>query len=213
MALGVSAAAAGAAQISVQELQEKMLASDLRLTSLKVDYAQKMTSSLTAEVKKTSGTAYLRKPRELRIEQGDPEPQIIVASGKTVQIYTPRFRQVVKDSWQRWSDSQLLLPGIAGFGQTLDRLKKEYAWDIQGSTVIKGMNMILLKLSKPDGAAERENLTMWISETDFIPRRSELVMGTLKMTTEVKAIELNPELDRALFRFQPPKDTTVIQAP
>lgn len=191
-----------------------MLASDRQLTSLKVDYAQRLTSSLTAEVRKTSGTAYLRKPRELRIEQGEPEPQVIVASGKTVQIYTPRFRQVVKDSWQRWSDSQLLLPGIAGFGQTLERLKKDYAWDIQGSTVIKGMNMILLKLTKPEGAAaERENLTMWISESDFIPRRSELVAGTLKMTTEVKALELNPELDRALFRFQPPKDATVIQAP
>ncbi len=221
--LGVAAGLAGAAmaavltpavsaQLTVGEIQEKMLTSDQQLSSLKIEYAQKMTSSLTAETKESSGKAFLRKPRELRIEQSNPESQLIVSSGKNVFIYTPRFRQVVKDSWQRWSDNQFLLPGVSGFGQTLDRLKKDYNWEVLGSAEIKGVKTILVRMTRP-GNKDGEKLKVWISESDFIPRRTELVMGTLKMTTEVTSIELNPVLDSGLFRFQQPKDANVIQAP
>lgn len=199
--------------ITIQEIQDRMADSNVRLGSLSFEYSQVLTSSLSAETKKSTGKAYFRKPSELRIEQSEPESQLIVASGKNVYIYTPRFKQVLKDSWKKWSNANFLFPGLASFGQTLARMKDDYSWEVQGSSTLGGQKTLLLHLARKGAKPGSEDIYLWVPESDFIPRKTELVMGTLKMTTEVNRLSENPDLSADLFKFNKPADSQEIQVP
>lgn len=208
-----AASPAAITAVTVQEIQDRMADSNARLGSLSFEYSQVLSSSLSLETKKSTGKAYFRKPSELRIEQSEPESQLIIASGKSVYIYTPRFKQVLKDSWKKWSNTNFLFPGLASFGQTLVRMKDDYSWEIQGSSTLGGQKTVLLHLSRKGARPGSEDIYLWVPESDFIPRKTELVMGTLKMTTEVNRLSENPELSADLFKFNKPADSQEIQVP
>ena len=194
------------------ELQAKMSESDSSTESIQFDYIQEMSSSLSAEVRKSSGTAYFKKPKNLRIDQKGPERQLIVSSGRNVFIYTPRFNQVLKDSWDGWFAKSIFFPGLIGFEKTLEKLKKDYEWKIVGVSDLNGEKTWSVRLTQtpPGGGAD---LSLWLGEADFIPRKTEVTAGTLKVTTTLVSLERNLSLDPVLFNFRRPPDSDVIKIP
>ena len=199
--------------LTVGELQKKMMGSEASLRSLKFDFVQKAQSSLTSENRESSGTAYIRKPKQLRIEQNEPEKQLMVSNGKTVYIYTPRFNQVVKDSWNRWFSQNLFFPGLAGFSEMLEKLKSEYQWEISSMTVLNGENTIMVQLIPTEKKNSEERLKLWLGENDFIPRKTEFVSGTMTLTTTMISMKLNEDLKQELFKFNRPAQSEMIQMP
>ena len=197
--------------MSVPELQEKMRESDSTLTGLEFQYVQVMTSALSSETQRSSGVAYFSKPRSLRVEQKEPENQLVVASGKNVFIYTPRFNQVLKDSWDRWFKRNSFFPGLMGFQETVDRLKKQYEWKILGHFDLNGESTVNIRLKKPSG--DREELNLWLGASDYLPRKTEVILGTLKVTTTLVSLRRNPDLDPDLFDFKGPPDAEFIKVP
>ena len=198
--------------MTVAEIQDKIKSQGAQIQGLQFDYRQEMTSSLSPEVQKASGTAYIKKPKSLRIEQRDPEPQVIVGSGKNIFIYTPRFKQVLKDSWKRWVKKNPLLPGLFGESETFERLKKDFRWEVSGREDMNGEKTIHLRLREnpePDG----QELILWLGETDFIPRKTKMLSGTLEVTTTLVSLQVNPPLEDKLFRFVPPPGTVTVQMP
>jgi len=190
-----------------------MALSDSSLESVQFNYSQKMVSSLTKEVRASSGTAYFKKPGMLRIEQVKPERQLIVSAGKFVFIYTPRFHQVIKKLWKRYFSDHLFFPGLLGFSDTLKKLKKEYQWKIVGTDMVGGEKTLTVRLKSlsQDRQGRTGHLDLWVGESDFIPRKTELVEGTLKVTTVLGSLQLNPKLEPQLFKFRKPANTELIR--
>lgn len=198
---------------TVQELQTKMREADSALKSVQFDFTQETRSELTPEVRKSSGTAWARKPRDLRLEQKSPEEQLIVASGKTVTVYTPRFKQALTQKADSWFGQNLLFPGLAGFSGTLDRLANDFIWTLSEEMNADGGRTIKARLEGKAAKREGETLILWIAETDFIPRKTEYRAQTLSLTTQVSALKINPDPPADLFKFRLPPKATLIRMP
>jgi len=204
-------ASGSAGAISVGDLQKKMSESDESLKTMTFEYTQIMRSGIATEVRESSGVAYVKKPKMLRIEQRSPEEQFIVADGKSVYIFTPRFHQVIRDSWDNWSSKNMLFPGMSGFSGAMSKLKNGYNWEVRGAADINGEKTIEVRLKSVSGTSE--NLSLWISESDYMPRKAEFVDGTLTLSTTFVSVRRNPEIAQELFRFQKPPDSEIIQMP
>lgn len=196
--------------ITVPELQEKMEQASLKVEGLSFHYLQEMRSELNSTVRHSSGTAVLLKPRHFRLEQTQPEPQTVVSSGKTVFIYTPRFRQAVKNSWNKWLSENLLFPGLATFSDAMKKLKGDYEWSILEEREMNGEKTICVRLNSRS-AQQHHHLILCLGAADFIPRKTEWVSGTLSLSTTILSLEINPALSYELFRFRPPKGTAVVE--
>jgi len=84
------------AVLTVKELQDKMEESSRSIESAQFKFIQEMKSSLSDEIKESSGTVIFKKPKFLKIEQRSPEHQIIVTSGKTVLFIPPGLIRSLK---------------------------------------------------------------------------------------------------------------------
>ena len=194
--------------MTVAELQEKIAAKDSEIKSVQFNFTQEMKSGLSKEVQKAAGTAYFKKPKNLRIDQASPEKQTVVTAGKSVFIYTPRFNQALKDSWSAWAAKNSFFPGLFGVSDTFKKLKKDYAWEVVGSENLNGEKTLSVSLKGRDGI-----LKFWLGESDFVPRKTEITSGTLQVTTTLVSLELNPSLNDKLFQFSPPPGTNIIKVP
>lgn len=199
--------------MTVDELQKKMMESEKSLKSLSFDFVQETHSAVTMEKRESSGTAYVKKPKQLRIEQNEPEKQLLVSDGKTVYVYTPRFNQVVKDSWKKWFSKNLFFPGMTGFSEMLQKLKEDYQWEIGSADILNGEKTIAVLLRNNRVKNGDERLKLWLGENDFIPRKTEFVSGTLTLTTTLISLRLNEELKQQLFKFNRPAQSEIIQMP
>jgi chaperone LolA len=196
--------------MSVEELQQKMAESESRVTSMEFDYQQQMESSLTSEKRISEGKVYIKKPKQVRIEQKTPENQTIVTSGKSVYIYTPRFQQVIEQRWEDWFTKNMFFPGLSGFSDALKKLKKEYRWQIQSSAGMQDPSTIWVRLVK-ENKDGKEQLDLWIGISDFLPKVTQYTYQSLKLTTSLVSLKTNTELDPQLFKFKKPADAKIIR--
>lgn len=197
--------------ITVPELQDKMEEVSLKVTSLSFGYLQEMRSQLSSTVQRSAGTAVFLKPRNFRLEQTLPEPQTVVSSKETVFIYTPRFRQAVKNSWNKWLSENLLFPGLATFSEAMKRLKGEYEWSILEEQELNGEKTICVRLDSRFTSQNPHHLILCLGRTDFIPRKTEWISGTLSLSTTLFSLQINPAISAELFRFRLPKGTSVVE--
>ncbi|OGR82912.1 MAG: hypothetical protein A2901_03720 [Elusimicrobia bacterium RIFCSPLOWO2_01_FULL_54_10] len=204
--------ARAAAALTVAEVQDNIRQQDRQIECVSFEYSQETRSSLSPEVVRVSGEAYFKKPNSLRVEQIKPERQLIVGSGKSVHLYTPRFNQVLRDSWKAWSRKNSFLPGLFGSSGTLERLKKDFRWSMHASdSSMNGDTVGVLLESKTKGSDER--IRLWLGAVDFIPRKAEYSSGGLSLITTLASLKINPDLDPGLFQFVLPKGAVLIQAP
>ncbi|OGR88429.1 MAG: hypothetical protein A3A86_08275 [Elusimicrobia bacterium RIFCSPLOWO2_01_FULL_60_11] len=199
-------------ELTVPELQRKIREQDKTLSSAQFEYVQEMRSSQSPEVVRSKGRAYYRKPQMLRIEQESPERQIIVTRGKDVFIHTPRFNQVLKDSWKNWSRKNSFLPGLFGSSGTLERLEKDYTWKMENSEDLNGEETVVVRLkSAVKGAGD--GLTLWLGAGDFVPRKALVESEGWSLATSLLSLKLNTALDPGLFIFALPRGAAVIKVP
>ncbi len=184
------------------EVQQKIKESHENLKSLEFEYVQSV---------QAAGKVYFAKPNDIRIELYEPEKQTIIVSDKEVNIYTPRFKQVLRDSRKHWFESNQLFTGILGSSKDLARLEKEYNWELGSVEDVEGTPSLKIMLTKK--SSETEAFQMWVGTSDFIPRKT--VMGTsgLGVTTVLKSIKLNLGIDPALFKFALPEGAEIVDMP
>ena len=206
--------AAGA--ITVEQLQQKMQEHDAAIHSLEFTFVQRVRSSLDSQTKESAGSAFIVKPKQVRIDQLRPEKQLVIGSGKTVYIYTPRFNQVLKSSWDKWVSNNFAFPGLSGFSQTLQKMKENYVWEIvsepssETGSETSGETRLIEVLLKN---GTKETLHLWVDPTDFVPRKTEFIYGTLTLTTRLENVKINEPVDANLFQFKKPKNVTVLAIP
>jgi len=119
---------------------------------------------------------------------------------------------VLKDSWERWMDQNGFFPGLVGFADGFEKLKREYVWSEPVREREDGGESVVVSLRRPAPEADTE-LKIWMSDVDYLPRKAVLLSGTLQVTTVLTELQKNPEFKRGLFSFQRPPDAEMIEMP
>ena len=188
--------------ITIPELQDGMKKTYLALNSVQFDYEQLATSTLTTEMRVSTGTLYFKKPRFVRIEQKSPEIQFIIANGKEVTLYTPRFHQAMIEPWDRWANGNLLLMCLSGSLESLKTLEMEYEWTIVGDAILEKVPTWVVHLSPLNDKINLSLIRIWISQENYTIRKVEWARESLKVETTLNLFQKNPELKKDLFQFK-----------
>jgi outer membrane lipoprotein carrier protein len=200
-------AAGTASAITVEDLLQRMEEADRTVTAATFDFRQDIIYNLTKERQKNNGSVAFKKPNSLSVNQKTPLEQTIVTNGKKVWIYTPGYKQVLIDSWKKWTSSSMVPASLLNFGQNWGELRENYTFTYLGDE--NGEYLLLLAPKKKD----RWQMKLWIEQKRFIPVRASLEGENITIETVIENYRINPPLDDALFNFQPPKDVEVLKMP
>ncbi len=171
------------------------------LETLHARFEQRVISSDGSVQDSSSGQVWLSRPQLFRWEYGGDFPELVVADGSRIWIYDEMLEQVtVKDQSGMELNSPLMLLTNPG------RLDEQFEVREVGEAE-DGIQLLELRARSMEVEFERillglrnEQLLLMVIE-DAFGLRTELRFGQ---------IERNPELDPALFAFEPPESADVI---
>ena len=175
-----------------------------QLEALRADFRQVLLDEKGQAEDESSGQVYLSRPGRFRWDYRKPHPQLIVADGKQVWLYDEELSQVtVRAQAKALDDTPAAL--LASTAPVEDSFNvTELGERDDGS--------IWLSLIPKSTASNFEGITVGF-DRDGALQAMEL-KDSFGQTTrlEFSAIERNPTLDEALFRFTPPSGADVIRA-
>ena len=173
--------------------------------SMRANFRQRVESPTLAKPLESHGTVLFERPNRMRWDYAPPEAQLIVGDGKTLWIYQPDLKQVIRAPLHDAFQARTPLTFLAGLGQverdfdvTLEREDPEH-W--------------VLKLV-PKGDSELGTLVLVVRKTDAGLAEARITdpLGTttsLTFTDEARNVEI--PADR--FRFEPPAGVDVVSPP
>jgi len=149
-------------------------------------------------VEKSEGKLYIKKPGKMRWDYKRPKRQEILIEGKTIWIYNPDEKHVIKSPL---SDPK------SGFLSGVGRLRDEF--EISLSKVSGGY---LLRLIPKAQKGTIETILLEILPTDYTIQRFSLIdIYGNKTTITLKDIKINKGLSDSIFHFKVPKGVKVIE--
>jgi outer membrane lipoprotein carrier protein len=193
--------------MNLPRLLAAMEQADQAVTTGRFSFTQDVVYTLTGEKQRTSGTVAFKKPASVSLSQQEPVEQHIISDGKKVWIYTPSYKQVVQDTWKKWTANSMVPDTLFNFGQNLPELRGKYHFSYRG----QDGDFYLLHLAPK--APEQWSITLWVSTATCMPVRVRMEGENIALVTEAKNVEINPSLDRTLFTFTPPPGIDVITLP
>lgn len=185
---------------------EKLKAWDDRLETLKASFTQEVNFKEAGLKQSIEGTLAYVKPNLLRIEHEKPARQIVVTDKTDIWIYKPEDKQVVRTSWEAWRRTQdQNFSGILDFGNYAALTARNTAAVSGGA----GGTPWVVTFTPRSGAAYALKLTL--SATDYFPLAAELQVDSTVISTRLTSAEKNGQVDRALFKFSPPKGVETLE--
>jgi outer membrane lipoprotein carrier protein len=149
----------------------------------------------------TAGTLLTKKGNKYRVEL---EQQTIVTDGVTVWSYSAAQQQVLVDRFEQ--DERSLSPDRVLSGEAGD-----LAPALIGREKIGKTETVVLKLTPRDETALLKWLKLWVSESDWLVRKAELVDLNGKETVyQVLDIKVNAGIPDAQFTFVAPAGVEVV---
>jgi outer membrane lipoprotein carrier protein len=197
-----------AASDSVQAALSRLEKAEKNVSSLRFSFTQKTHIKVTDEDQTIRGKALFLRPAKFRVEHISPRVQTVVSDGKTLWFYNPERNQVLSDKWENWSRSAGFPQGLTPFQEGASSFQERYEITHGGR---EGASDVLHLTPKKAGAWPY-TLRLWVDDRG-LPVRTELESQTLKTSTEVDEIEVNPVLEDSQFTFTPPAGADVIGAP
>jgi len=201
-----AAAQCAAAQPSTTDARAAGLATleaflaDVR--SLTAEFEQQLWNADKELLQTDKGTLALERPNRFRWIYREPSELTVVADGKTVWVYDVELQQVTVAPFD---DSVGSSPAILLSG---DRNVRE-GFDVVDAYKGDGLDWIKLKPK----AAGSDFTSLLIGFEGTTPRRLELVDGLNEVTRiTFEGLNVNPDLDDALFKFDVPEGVDVIGA-
>jgi outer membrane lipoprotein carrier protein len=174
------------------------------LKSLRADFRQVLVNEAGQAEDESSGQVYLLRPGRFRWDYRAPHAQLIVADGQQVWLYDEELSQVtVREQADALADTPAAL--LASTTPVEDTFKvTELGNRDDGSR--------WLSLTPKSTASNFDSIMVGFSRTGELQAME--LKDSFGQTTrlEFSAIERNPALDPALFRFTPPAGVDVIQA-
>ncbi len=181
---------------------------DARLETLQTRFTQEVDFSDAGIKQQVEGVLTYSKPDLLRIEHIKPARQLVYTDKKELWIYKPEDSQAVRTSWTAWQKSQSSnFSGIMDFGNYSALTEKNSVRVSKDKAAPYYIRMTFTPRSAPG----LYTLTLALSSTDYFPAEATLAVENTIITTRLENAEKNAPLDKALFRFIPPKGTEVLE--
>jgi len=194
-----------AAGFSLEDFLERMNDNEKKITALEFEFKQDIVFTLTREKQTVSGKILFKKPSSMKFSQVLPDEQYIISNGKKVWIYNPAYRQVIVDSWAKWTKNSMVPASLMNFGNSVDDLKKNYEISYLEQD---GEDTVLLSPLK-DNAWK---LKLWISR-DFNISKTVLTGENITVNTTASNYKINPAADDSIFNFKPPQGVQSLEMP
>lgn len=199
-------AAAAKAEDPAAEIVEKLKAWDARLETLKADFTQEIHFKEAGLKQSIEGTLLYARPNLLRIEHLKPSRQVVVTDKADIWIYKPEDKQVVRTDWNAWRRTQdQNFSGILDFGN-YSALVARNETRVEGG---KDGAPVKVTFAPRSGAAY--SLTLTLSAADHFPIEAELSVEGTVIKTRLSSAVKNGEIDKAVFKFSPPKGTETLE--
>lgn len=174
---------------------------------LSADFTQELHLAAGGRVIRSSGRMAFAKPGRMRWEYDSPEPQTIVADGKTLWIHQPEDAQVLRAPLREAFESETPVSFLFGVA----RLERDFEPALEPSPSGGALRLRL------DPIARDRALGVLFLEVDpeTFDIRSATIQDPLGNRTEVRLASLrrNQGLDQELFVFERPPGTDLIEAP
>jgi len=175
--------------------------------NLAADFTQELRLAAGGQVVRSKGRMFFAKPGRMRWEYEAPEPQTIIADGKTLWVHQPEDAQVLKAPLKEAFRSDTPVSFLFGVA----RLERDFAPSLDPSPP---QGVVRLRLDPLTEDRALGVLFLDVDPTTF-DIRAATIRDPLGNRTEVDLQNLrrNQKLDGSLFVFQRPPGTDVIEAP
>ena len=175
------------------------------LAAFCADFRQQVDVTLLRETIRSAGELCQARPDRLEMRFTDPAGDRVVADGTYLWVYFPSVDdgQVVRSSLASGSRMDL-------HREFLSEPGRRYSATLEGREIVDGRECHVLSLT-PQVASPYRRARVWIDASDFLIRRLVIVEESESVRTlDLSNIRLNPSLDAARFRFDPPPGVQVI---
>ena len=177
---------------------------DARLKSLSADFSQTLTIPDTGMTSAISGSVAYLKPERLRIEHIRPERQTVVSDGRDIWIHRHEHAQVIQSKLNDWKEADPTMNNLMQFGSYGKMLK---TYDVE---LVTGAARPVLLLRPKTGAGEF-SLRLELDPSTLFPQVTELLVGSMRVRTQMTNTLFNPPLKAAEFEFTPPAGCDVFK--
>jgi len=203
---------AAAAESEETNLENAVIAGlkdwDAKLLTLRTRFTQEVDFSDAGLKQHVEGVLSYMKPDLLKIEHIKPARQLVYTDKKELWVYKPEDSQAVRTSWNAWKKNQSSnFSGIMDFGNYAALTEKNNVKVSKDSAAPYYITLILTGKNNPGAYT----LTLALSSTDYFPAEAALTVENTTIRTRLENPEKNASLDKALFRFVPPKGTEVLE--
>ena len=195
------AAAADALKDALARLQSRYETT----RTLTADFQQSVESPTLATPLKSHGTVAFEKPNRMRWDYAAPDKQLIVGDGKTLWIYQPDDKQVLKAPLAEAFQARTPVNFLAGLG----RIERDFEPSLERE---EPERWVLHLVPRKDAAIG--TLTLLVRKTDATVEEARIT-DPLGTTTRIAFAneKRNGTLDAELFRFSPPAGVDVVSPP
>lgn len=199
--------------VTVELVLERFQRFEAGLTTLSARFRQTVANADTGSRSEVEGTLEFSAPNKLRLEHKRPEPQTIVADGKSLWVWRPSTNQAIRSDYEAWRKAEPLAQGLLDVGRYSELLKR-YSVEIASTSApdADGHRGLELRLRPKDKPGEFE-LRLRLSTRDFFPIESELRVGGFSAQTAFFDVKHNPAIAPERFRFAPPAGADVFEHP
>ncbi len=181
---------------------------DARLETLQTRFTQEVDFSDAGIKQQVEGMLSYSKPDLLKIEHIKPARQLVYTDKKELWIYKPEDSQAVRTSWTAWQKNQSSnFSGIMDFGNYSALTEKN---SVRASKDRATPYYIKLTFT-PRNNPGLYTLTLALSSTDYFPAEATLAVEKTIIRTRLENSDKNTPLDKAMFRFVPPKGTEILE--
>jgi len=170
------------------------------------DFEQKILIKSTLEEKLITGSVKFKIPDKLYAEYVQPYPQIIVWNGKKVWFYLPEYNQVSIQSVGRLEELMGLNLGLFFWASGIEDLENYTREGVEG----EGENYKIKLVPKTENGIE---ITLVISKKYWLPIETEVSDGFTVVSTHLKNVVKNPEVNSEIFEFEIPSAAQVFESP
>jgi chaperone LolA len=181
---------------TAQEILKRVRDKYDSITDAEIKFQQRVRMPVGKMEQSAAGTLLTKKGNKYRVEL---EQQTIVTDGVTVWSYSAAQQQVLVDRFEQ--DERSLSPDRILSGEAADLAPVLIGREKLGKT-----ETVVLKLTPRDETALLKWLKLWVSESDWLVRKAELVDLNGKETVyQVLEIRVNAGIPDAQFTFVAPR--------
>lgn len=182
-----------------------------KVKTVRATFAQTLTNPLTGSTVNSRGEMLQRRPNQLAVTFTEPAGDRIVADGTWLWLYLPSSTpgQVIRT---RIGQGGAGVPDLTA--QFLDSPRSRYSIADAGRATVAGRAAHALALTARDASVPFAKATIWVDDADGLVRQFEVTdaNGVVRRVTTTK-LAINAPVDRAAFRFAPPKGVRVVEQP